>query len=244
MTQSQLMRRNGCSSYPPIFNKEPRMNSMESGLEIRVHLINGDVSRFVQDDPEAAAALLSGIDPTRLFEQRELIIQDHGATTVFPWSAVVRVDLVMNDYPKWPFPHGVDRVVEITAEEFQEKYTHHTTHSLPDERPLAGTPLTTYVEAELINREKLYLAVHGRVELEGLIPVDQSLRLHRFLHGPALYCQRKGSGAILINAESIVRLIYCPRPPETLPNAWQSRHLNSPPSSVSSGRPPALSVPV
>ena len=62
------------------------MNSMDSGLEIRVHLINGDVSRFVQDDPEAAAALLSGIDPNRLFEQRELIIQDHGATTVFPWS--------------------------------------------------------------------------------------------------------------------------------------------------------------
>jgi hypothetical protein len=194
------------------------MSMPPSYLEIHVHGIDGQVAAFVQSDPAAAAALLAHIQPGRVFTQSHLTIASEHSVTFFPCAAVARIDLVMDTFPDWPFYHGVSNILEITEEEFQERYR-------PEEREAEppGALVVRFTELELTSGERLVVEVHSRE-----IPrtaVDQAMFVQQILSAPSLYARRLGGGAILLNPAQILRMTVYPGPPETPPNAWAADPL-------------------
>src|SRR3989442_1161205 len=131
------------------------MRAITSSLEVQIHSADGPVSRFVQDDAKAIRRLLDQLEPTRIFEQHHLLITDDHSITIFPCSAIARVDLVMDDFPDWPFHKGVYDITEITEREFGRRYRA-VQYQLrtPD---TAGRPIAAFGEIELANAECVFL---------------------------------------------------------------------------------------
>src|SRR5947208_2677521 len=100
------------------------MRAGPSYLELHVHGVDGYVSAFVQSDIETIRKLIEQIHPGRLFTQPYLAVAGRHSLTVFPCAAVVRVDLVMNDFPDWPFHFGIADALELTEEEFRQRLPH------------------------------------------------------------------------------------------------------------------------
>jgi hypothetical protein len=195
------------------------MSFNPSYLEIHVHGIDGHVAAFVQKDPGAAGRLLEHIQPGRVFTQGHLTIASEHSITFFPCAAVARIDLVMDGFPDWPFYHGVSNVMEITEEEFRERYR-------PEERE-AEPPnalVARFAGLELTNGERVLVEVHAR-EIPRT-PVDQAMFVQQILSAPSLYARRLGGGAVLLNPAHILRMAVYPGPPETPPNAWAADPLN------------------
>jgi hypothetical protein len=188
-------------------------------LEIHVHGVDGQVAAFVQSDPKTAATLLAHVQPGRVFTQSHLTIASEHSITFFPCAAVARIDLVMDAFPDWPFYHGVSNILEITEEEFRERYR-------PEEREAEppGTLVARFAELELTNGERLFVEVHAR-EIPRT-PVDQAMFVQQILSAPSLYTRRLGGGAVLLNPAHILRMTVYPGPPETPPNAWAADPLN------------------
>ncbi len=184
------------------------MSAIPTSIELHIHSVDGRVSRFVQNEPEAVGRLFDHIHPGHIFEQRQLVVASGHSLAIFPCAAVVRVDLVMEGFPDWEFHHGLSDVQEITEAEFRERYhpeLHSREHPLPP-----GAPVVAYAEIELANAERLFSEVHTHVETR--LPVEQSMFFQQILTGPSLYSRRRGGGAILVNPASIVRMTFYPGP--------------------------------
>jgi len=197
------------------------MSAIPSSIELHIHSIDGDVARFVQNEPEAVRRLFDHIQPGHIFEQRQLVVASGHSLALFPCAAIVRVDLVMEGFPDWEFHHGVSDVQEITEEEFRQRY--HPERDRPEHPLPPGAPVVAYAEIELANAERLFSEVHTHVEAR--LPVEQSMFFQQILTGPSLYSRRRGGGAILVNPASIVRLTFYPGPLTTPANALPAEPL-------------------
>src|SRR5579872_7018018 len=134
------------------------MSAGLQSLEIHIHLVDGSIGRFVQDDPAEARKLLEAIQPGKVFQQRDLVIAGRYSLTVYPCTAVARVDFIMDGHPGWPFHRNVRDAMQITHEEFQERFL----PTAKDEERTArivtpGETVVAYAEAELLNAERLFV---------------------------------------------------------------------------------------
>jgi hypothetical protein len=198
------------------------MSAIPSSLELHVHSVDGHVARFVQNEPGAVRRLFEHIQPSKIFEQRQLVVASGHSLAIFPCTAIVRVDLVMEGFPDWEFHHGLSNVQEITEEEFRQRYDpeqYHAGHPLPP-----GAPVVVYAEIELADGERIFSEVHTHVEAR--LPVEQSMFFQQLLTAPSLYTRRRGGGAIVINPASIVRLTFYPGPLTAPPNALPAEPLS------------------
>ncbi len=95
------------------------MTANTSHLEIQVHNSDGHVSAFTQSEAEIVQKLIEQMQPHRMFTQPYLTVAGQHSLTVFPSATVVRVDLVMRDFPDWPFYFSIRDAMELTEEEFR-----------------------------------------------------------------------------------------------------------------------------
>lgn len=187
--------------------------------EILVYGADSSVSRFLLCDTQ----MLNSINQNRIFDQREIVLTSAQSVTVYPCAAVTRIDLVMDGFPTWAFPQNVRDIVEITWEEFGERFT----------PSYAGVPWlhkpdgSRYVfgEVELTDGQRLFREVHlqplpPKAELE-ILPHDSRFLLRRLLSTHTLFCRRQGGGAILINPRHITRMNFYPGPVIRPANAWK-----------------------
>jgi hypothetical protein len=189
------------------------MSGPGSPLEIHIHCVDGHVGAFVQPDGAVARRILEQVHPTRLFAQHQLMISGEGSLTVFPSAAVVRVDLVTEECPEWPFAFGVSDVAEITAEEFTRRLD-------PDaprpEQP--GGTVVRHIQIELTNGEPVYC--EARAHFTPRAPVEIAMFFQHLLSGPGLHARRLGGGVLILNPAHVTRLSTYPGPPEAPPGAW------------------------
>jgi hypothetical protein len=196
------------------------MSVAPSRIEIHVHGVDGQVSRFVQNQAEAAQKLLDHIHPNKVFEQRYLMIASEHSFAIFPCGAIAQIDLVMDGSPDWPFHHDISDSCQITVEEFQQR----DRGKAGAERPLAyGAPVVVHGDIELANGAHVYTEVHTHVEQR--LPVEQAIFLQQLLSVPSLYTRRRGGGAVLINPIHVVRVTFYPGPTSTPPNALPAEPL-------------------
>jgi len=197
------------------------MNTDTSFLEIRIHPSNGGIQRFPQYDPQAIQQTLDRIQPERLFAQREIILATDYSQTVYPASAIARLDLVMDGFPAWPFHRNVADIIEITQSEFARGFASH----LP--RVEADGTTRVFSEMELTNGQRLFREVRlkpSRANTEAeqeTLPDDQALFLHQLLSRHGLWCRLRGGGAVLINPAHLVRMTFYRGPGTIPPNAWR-----------------------
>src|SRR4051812_19500602 len=190
------------------------MSAAPSRVEIHVHGVDGQVSRFVQAEAEAAQNLIEHIHPSKVFEQRHLMIASSHSFAMIACQAITRIDLVMDRAPEWPFHHGITNSHEITAEEFRQRYRpeNYDARLLP-----AGAPVVVYGELELTSGAHVFVEVHTHAEPR--LPVEQAMFLQQLLSAPSLYTRRQGGGAVLLNPHHVVRVTFYPGPGSTPPNA-------------------------
>lgn len=194
-------------------------------LEIQVHLSDGSINRFTQTEPDKIRQTLDNIQPERVFAQRQIILSTESSLTVYPSSAVARLDLVMDGFPGWAFHHNVCDIEEITPGEFHERIAliGDTCHPYVE----SSGSRHVYGEMELTNGERLFREVHLRPQNADAQPdilgIEQSLFLQQMFSLPGLYCKRNGGGAVLVNSAHLLRMTFYPHLATAPENAWALR---------------------
>jgi hypothetical protein len=180
------------------------MNTQPSELEILIQSLDGHITTFAQRDPVSIKTLLDQMQPGKIFGQPYLSMMGNGSLTIFPSTTVVRIDLVMPDYPDWEFHF-----------EFREQ----AANALGEDRSTTG-PRKIYAQIDLRGGQTVHLALDLHRREEPRTKVDFSMLLQRFLWSPSLHARRIGGGALVINLAQIVRLQFHPTPLYSPINAW------------------------
>ncbi|MCW3052245.1 MAG: hypothetical protein JWN14_1415 [Chthonomonadales bacterium] len=196
------------------------MSNCNALLEIQVHLEDGRISRFEQNDPALVRTLLAHIQPTKLFAQPHIVLRDDKAMTLFPCTTIVRIDLIAPNVPEWPFYRGVKNVQEITREEFQKL-------SAPKKDPrsplvYAGDSETDYAEIETVSGQLIYLQLE--VRREPVTAIDRHMLLQQLLALGGLHWRRHDGGTSILNTAKIARLAMSPGPSAPA-GAWPASRL-------------------
>lgn len=186
-------------------------------LQIHIHLVDGNVLRYEQHDPIAKEAIIKNLQPTKVFDERQIMIAGGYTVTGYSTSAVVRVDLMMEGLPEFRFGPEMANLSEITKDDFNERYRPEEGESLKRKRPwTVGETFSGLAELELLNGTSIFLEFETTLRSK----LDQRLVLQHFLSGSGLYCRRHGGGASFINTATVVRWTLFPGPPEAPQNAW------------------------
>lgn len=201
--------------YGPITKSLDPVTTQPTELEIRIHSLDGHVTTFAQNDPVSVRMLLDQMQPGKIFGQPYLSMVGDGSLTIFPSTTVARVDVVMPDYPDWPFHFGILDARELTLQEFRER-----TSSAQEEAKSTTGPRRVYAHIDLRDGQPVYLALDLHRREEPRTKVDFSMLLQRFLWSPSLHARRLGGGALVINLAQILRLQFHPTPLHSPINAW------------------------
>jgi hypothetical protein len=193
-------------------------------LEFYIHLQDGRIVRFAQSDPEIANALLDRIEPTEFFSRQHFAIGGDQSMTAFRSSAVVRIDFVTEHMPEWRYPDGIQSVQELTEGEYRERYRPelHGGRAVIGAEPEGAE--TVFAELEMVNGERVFLEVHvGRTEAAAPVPLNQADFIEQLFTSGGMHAGRRGSGVILLNPATIVRLSFYPGAAQ--PDAWPAHRL-------------------
>jgi hypothetical protein len=174
--------------------------STPAALEIRVHLQDGRVTRFVQNDPEVAYGILEGIHPNRLFIAAQLLIGGDHTLTAFQPHLVVRVDFITDLDPKWLVSTTALNTREITEEEFKMRC-----HPERDVQRLPSREIVVFGEWEMVNGVRIFLQTHMTGLEERRLPVEMSMFIQQAMTSGGLLAHGRHGGYIVLNPASLVR---------------------------------------
>src|SRR5690349_4905712 len=96
-----------------------------TALELIIHLKDGNILKFFQNDITAAQMILDSIHPKQFFNQPDVTIAGRYSMTVYPTAGITRVEFVTSLRPKltWPLPAWVQSICEIPAGEYRRTWT-------------------------------------------------------------------------------------------------------------------------
>lgn len=190
-------------------------------MEIYLHLKDGNIVSLEQPDPTVAQQFLSHLNPAQLFTQSHIIVLANGALNAFPTASVVRVDLVGESLPSWPFPSEVVDIRAISAEEFHQKFP-------PTTLPPAGGPFTVFTEFVLTHSTPQFVEMLIQPPVDSAAvertPLDIGLFLQRRIAAPVFSFRRQG-GVSFINPAHILRFSIYPAPPVAPASTWVAQLL-------------------
>ncbi len=192
------------------------MNRFSMPLEIRIHLQDGKITQFAQQDAEVAQKILRLAQPARLFAGEAMLVGDQNAIVAIHVSKVVRVDFITDLHPDWPLPANIMEMQQITCQEFEQRLHSESARIKMHE----GPPEMLFAKMELSNGEQILLQM--RAQLPKRLPLDQSMLLHHIFSARGLYAKRRGDGYVVINTASIARLTLYPGLDTALPGFWQA----------------------
>lgn len=196
----------------------------KSLLEIHVHLEDGRVTKFEQNDPLLAQKLLDNLQPTRLFAQKILLFGSTDSLNAFQLTQVVRIDLIASNVPDYPFYNGVLDIQQITPDEFKQRYHPQTFVALRQAaQDSPGEPITVFSEMELVNGERVFMQVC--VKLEERLPLEQGIFVSQLFSAHGLHGRRRDGGILIINPANIVRFTLYPAPPAVPPGTWEAARM-------------------
>lgn len=190
-----------------VFQAIPANMTSSTPLEIQLHLANGHVHRFVQDDPQAVEQILGAINP-RVFAQPHLTLFGAQSVATYPTAALTGIALKMEPMPESllrmanKIPNGVAEVREISQADYHAK--------LSQLKPFAaGQPGVSLNEIEFICGQRLWLEV--KLQAASGEMQERQLVKHAF-EGPSLICHRRGGGVSLWNRARMVSYRFAPGP--------------------------------
>jgi hypothetical protein len=194
-----------------------------TALELIIHLKDGNILKFFQNDETAAQKILDSIHPKQFFEQPDVTIAGRYSMTVYPIAGITRIEFVteLQPNPSWPLPPWIHSIAEIPAAEFRRTWTPEDPPHLPrKQHRLIGEVYMQYCEVEFDSGEPLYLAIRMRETME----IEQR-HLVRQLMGSIVHAERIGGGIMLINPAHVLRITFSPGTNETPPNVWPAHRM-------------------
>ncbi len=194
-------------------------------LEIHIHLEDGRIVRFVQQDAELAKQQLAHLQPTKLFAQPLIMLGGADSLTTFQMTQVARIEFIAEHTPDYPFYNGVLDIQQITPDEFRARYSAKTFAALRQEaQTIPDKPITVFSEMELVNGERLFFQVC--VKVEERLPLEQGMFVSQLFGAHGLHARRSGGNGIsVVNPANIARFTLYPSPPILPPGTWQASRV-------------------
>ena len=189
-------------------------------LEIRVHLEDGHVSRFVQSDPVIALKILEAINPNRLFTSPQLLIGSDYVLIAFQPRLVVRVDMITDLNPNWPLSANALNTREITQEEFETRCNpNREFQRLPSQERVA------FGVCEMVNGDRVFLQTHKTGPQRQKLPLDAGILIQQVMTSDGLLARGRESGYIVLNPARMLRFTSYVGLQEMPANALAMRRL-------------------
>ena len=181
-------------------------------LELRIHLVNGNTHRFIQNDPGLVQDIISQIHG-RLFSQPTLAVSGENQVRVYQVSTISGISLIMDPLPVELLM--LDRTSPSTIWEVTEtEYLAKQRFTLP-EGP--DQPVQVLSEVEMTSGHRFWIESEIPRSEVGL---DERKILGHTFKLPNLVCRRRGGGGISIwNRSHMVSVTYSSKPDAAL-IAW------------------------
>ena len=169
-------------------------------MEIRVHLEDGHVTTFIQDDPLIANNILEAIQPHHLYLTPQLLIGSDHVLTAFQPHMIVRVDLITDIEPSWLSSPSPLNTEEISKDEFEIRcHPNCDTQYLPTQEPVI------FGVWEMINGARIYLQTYTNGLEEKKLPVEVSLLIQKVMTSGGMLARGRESGYLVLNPARMLR---------------------------------------
>lgn len=169
-------------------------------LEMRIHLENGQVAKYVQDDPMIAQEILETLHPNHLFSAPrpltapQLLIGSDHILTAFQPRLVVRVDLITELVPSWSASAVALNTREITEEEFDARYQPNR-----DVQRLPSQEIVVFGVWEMVNGARIFLQTHLTGLEETRLPQEVGLLIHQVMTSGGMLARGRKTGYVVLN---------------------------------------------
>lgn len=198
------------------------MTPVPPTLEIRLQLVNGQCYRFAQHEPEPINAILESVaQPAKFFQQPSLVIGGDRSTSVFRPDHILRLDLIMDQPPRWENPHGALLVQEVTPEVFARAFDAEQYAALRTEAwRQPGRKQVGFTEMEMMDQSRFLFAV--AMQSVEMVPADITTFALGLLNTGGCPALRIDRGVLLVNTAHVARMTFYPGPPVLPPRAWNA----------------------
>jgi len=192
-------------------------------LEFRVHLVSGHCWIFRQDDPDTAAAFLSDLKPTKVFNPAQIVISETGSLSVIPSPSVARLEILGPTPIPISFDQYTDDMQVISADEFRERYDpEKLQREIRDAQERPGTPIKAFAIVETLDGYDTHLEIQARSRPK----LDRMMTMRQVFAAPCLPARIPGRGVLLIQTRHITTLTLYPGQPERPPLSWPARFVS------------------
>jgi hypothetical protein len=185
---------------------------------IRVHLTDGSVHSFEQDDSSKEESIWQSIDALHLFAQPHLVVAGAFSKSVFVPSEVVRIDFVRHDRACWGFPEGYSDVVELSEADFRKLARLDEPHKMPrrDQPTPAGDLLVSFLKLQFRSGSPIYIMAEFSVKL----PAENQSFMRFLLSKTGFHMRLPTGGAAVVNLATLVGYTVYPGVAQVPGNAW------------------------
>ena len=186
---------------------------------IRVHLTDGSIESFTQDDPAKAKEIWESIDPPRLFAGQRIVLAGTRSKSVFVSCEIIRVDFIQQAFTCWEFPQGYSDVVELSETEFR-KHAHLDEPELMPRREQptpAGDLLVSFLKLMFKRGAPIFLMT----ELSVKLPVENQSFMRFLLSKTGFHMRLPGGGISVMNLANLAGYIVYPGVAQVPADAWK-----------------------
>jgi hypothetical protein len=190
---------------------------------VRVHLEDGSIESFVQDDLTTAKRLWETIDPIRLFSQPRVVIAGKYSKSVFVGSAIARIDFVQQFCPCWEFPTGYSDIVELPEPDFRKGAHLDQPALMPDreQHTPVGDLLVSFLKLQFRNGPPLFLMVEFSVNL----PAENQSFMRFLLSRTGFHMRLRGGGVGVVNLGQLAGYTVYPGVAQVPSDSWTAEPM-------------------
>ena len=171
-------------------------------LELHLHLVNGRVHKFAQEDPDLVQDLLKQVS-SKIFQRPSLIVHNANQACVYQGTALAGISVIMD-----PLPAELLMLDPVSAniwEITEAEYCERRQSLIP---PTTDEPYTLLSEIEMRSGERFWTEQQAPRSLGGLN--ERSILHHAFML-PSLVCLRRGGGISIWNRAQMMSLSFSPK---------------------------------
>ena len=198
--------------------------STAPAMIIRVHLENGSIQSFSQNDETTARKTWDMIDPVKVFTLPRLVLAGDYSKSVFVGSSIARLDFIQHFCPCWQFPEGYSDIVELSEEDFRKNAHLDEPELMPKREQCTpvGDLLVSFLKLEFRSATPLYLMT----EVSTKLPAE-SLSFMRFLLSKTgLHMRLRGGGIGVINLAQLICYTAYPGVPQVPTDTWPAQPMS------------------
>jgi hypothetical protein len=201
-------------------NSKTSSESASRAMTIRVHLTDGSVTSFVQQDPAQAQMIWQAVDPARLFAAPRIVVAGTHSKSVFVSCEIVRIDFIQEGLACWEFPGGYADVVELTEADFR-RHAHLDQPELMIKREQAtpiGDLLVSFLKLHWRGSRPLFLMIEFPVKL----PVENHSFMQFLLSKGSGHFRLHGGGVGVFNLSNLAGYTVYPGVAQVPADSWMA----------------------